>query len=144
MSIKGQLSTKPQKETNHRQRERESMEDFYLTIPYGLLVLAGGIAGYVKRRSAASLAAGVGFGGLLLASGFASLRAFQTHSFSTFALILETVCAIVLMVLMGWRFFKSRKVMPAGVVAILSAIMSGFYVYMIVAHKRRDDSVSLM
>jgi uncharacterized membrane protein (UPF0136 family) len=43
------------------------MEDFYLTIPHGLIVLAGGIAGYVKRRSTASLAAGVGFGGLLLA-----------------------------------------------------------------------------
>jgi uncharacterized membrane protein (UPF0136 family) len=66
------------------------MEDFYLTIPYGLIILAGGIAGYVKRRSTASLAAGVGFGALLLAAGFSSLRAYQTHSISYFALTLET------------------------------------------------------
>ncbi|XP_078180872.1 protein FATTY ACID EXPORT 5-like [Carex rostrata] len=118
------------------------MEDFYLTIPYGLLVLAGGIIGYVKRRSTASLAAGIGFGGLLLAAGFASLRAFQTHSISYLALTLETVCALVLMVLMGWRFFKSRKVMPAGLVAILSAIMSGFYIYKIATREHHVISVS--
>ncbi|PAN13380.2 hypothetical protein PAHAL_2G389300 [Panicum hallii] len=34
------------------------MEDFHVTIPYGLVVLAGGVAGYLKRGSAASLAAG--------------------------------------------------------------------------------------
>lgn len=73
-----------------RRAQRELMEDFYLTIPYGLLVLAGGIIGYVKRRSTASLAAGIGFGGLLLAAGFASLRAFQTHSISYLAPTLET------------------------------------------------------
>jgi uncharacterized membrane protein (UPF0136 family) len=56
------------------------MKDFYMTIPYGLIVLAGGIAGYVKRWSSASLAAGVGFGCLFLAIGFA----YQTRSISYF------------------------------------------------------------
>ncbi|KAJ3670432.1 hypothetical protein LUZ60_010756 [Juncus effusus] len=116
------------------------MEDFYLTIPYGLLVLAGGIAGYIKRRSTASLAAGIGFGGLLLAAGLASLKAFQTHSLSYFSLTIETVCALVLMVVMGWRFFKTRKIMPAGIVAILSSIMSAFYIYKICT--RGGDYVS--
>jgi hypothetical protein len=53
-----------------------SMEDFYVTIPYGLVVLAGGVAGYLKRGSAASLAAGVGFGAALLLAGALSAWAF--------------------------------------------------------------------
>jgi uncharacterized membrane protein (UPF0136 family) len=52
------------------------MEDFYVTIPYGLLVLGGGIAGYLKRGSTASLAAGAGFGGALLLAGALSAWAF--------------------------------------------------------------------
>ncbi|CAL5072438.1 unnamed protein product [Urochloa decumbens] len=52
------------------------MEDFYVTIPYGLLVLGGGVAGYLKRGSAASLAAGAGFGGALLLAGALSAWAF--------------------------------------------------------------------
>jgi len=52
------------------------MEDFYVTIPYGLLLLAGGVAGYVKRGSAASLAAGGGFGAALLLAGALSAWAF--------------------------------------------------------------------
>jgi uncharacterized membrane protein (UPF0136 family) len=82
------------------------MDDFYLTIPYGLVVLAGGIAGYVKRRSTASLAAGVGFGGLLLAAGFASLRAYQAHSISYFALTLET--GTIKSLIITFFLFKSR------------------------------------
>ena len=52
------------------------MEDFYVTIPYGLLVLGGGVAGYLKRGSAPSLAAGAGFGGALLLAGALSAWAF--------------------------------------------------------------------
>nr|TKW35026.1 hypothetical protein SEVIR_2G344300v2 [Setaria viridis] len=52
------------------------MEDFYVTIPYGLLVLSGGIAGYLKRGSTASLAAGAGFGGAILLAGALSVWAF--------------------------------------------------------------------
>lgn len=67
------------------------MDDFYVTIPYGLVVLGGGVAGYVKRGSVASLAAGAGFGGALLLAGALSIWAFTGgHSSSLFATVLQT------------------------------------------------------
>lgn len=66
------------------------MEDFYITIPYGAVVLAGGIAGYVKRGSTASLAAGASLGGALILAGALSVRAFaQGESGSVFATVLQ-------------------------------------------------------
>ncbi|KAM0824813.1 hypothetical protein ACQ4PT_069961 [Festuca glaucescens] len=98
---------------------RYGMDDFYVTIPYGLVVLGGGIAGYVKRGSAASLAAGAGFGGALLLAGALSIWAFARHSSSLFATVLQTVCAGALTIVMGIRYMKTRKVMPAGIVAMI-------------------------
>ena len=67
------------------------MADFYVTIPYALIVLGGGVAGYVKRGSAVSLAAGAGFGGALLLAGALSIWAFASgDSSSLFATVLQT------------------------------------------------------
>ncbi|KAJ1291130.1 hypothetical protein BS78_02G295000 [Paspalum vaginatum] len=110
------------------------MEDFYVTIPYGLLVLGGGIAGYVKRGSAVSLAAGAGFGGALLLAGALSAWAFARGgggAGAIFAAVLQIVCAVVLTVVMGIRYVKSRKIMPAGIIAAISALVLIFYVYKI-------------
>ncbi|RLM86862.1 protein FATTY ACID EXPORT 6-like [Panicum miliaceum] len=108
------------------------MEDFYVTIPYGLVVLAGGVAGYLKRGSAASLAAGVGFGAALLLAGVLSAWAFARGgggAGAVFGTVLQIVCAVVLTVVMGVRYVKTRKIMPAGIIAAISAIVLIFYVY---------------
>ncbi|KAG1347336.1 protein FATTY ACID EXPORT 5 [Cocos nucifera] len=107
------------------------MHDFCFTIPYGLLVLVGGLVGYARRGSTASLAGGAGSGLFLLLAGFLSLKAFEKRRNSYPALIIETVCALVLTILMGQRYLETSKIMPAGVVAALSALMSGFYLYKI-------------
>lgn len=69
------------------------MEDFYVTIPYGLLLVAGGVAGYMKRGSAASLVAGGGFGAALLLAGALSAWAFA-HAGGGAAAIFATVLQI--------------------------------------------------
>ncbi|KAI5013199.1 protein FATTY ACID EXPORT 6-like isoform X1 [Hordeum vulgare subsp. vulgare] len=108
------------------------MDDFYVTIPYGLVVLGGGVAGYVKRGSVASLAAGAGFGGALLLAGALSIWAFTGgHSSSLFATVLQTVCAAALTIVMTIRYMKTRKVVPAGIIATISAVVLIFYVYKI-------------
>ncbi|XP_011628451.1 protein FATTY ACID EXPORT 5 [Amborella trichopoda] len=108
------------------------MHDFCFTIPYGLVLLTGGVIGYAKKGSLVSLAGGLGSGLLLLLCGFISLQAFQKRRNSYLALILETVCSLLLTWVMGQRFVETSKIMPAGIVAILSALMTGFYLYKIV------------
>ncbi|KAJ4726092.1 Protein FATTY ACID EXPORT like [Melia azedarach] len=107
------------------------MHDFCFTIPYGLILIVGGTVGYAKKRSIASLGGGVGTGLLLVLAGYLSLKAFEKKKNSYFALVVETVCAAVLTVVMGQRYMQTSKIMPAGIVAGISAIMTGFYLYKI-------------
>ncbi|XP_022139764.1 protein FATTY ACID EXPORT 5-like [Momordica charantia] len=105
------------------------MHDFCFTIPYGLVLVGGGIFGYLRKGSTASLAGGVGIGLVLILAGYLSLGAFKKKKNSYFALILETVCAAVLTWVMGQRYLQTSKIMPAGVVAGISSLMTVFYLY---------------
>ncbi|KAE8723533.1 Protein FATTY ACID EXPORT 6 [Hibiscus syriacus] len=107
------------------------MHDFCFTIPYGLILVAGGVIGYLKRGSTASLAGGVGTGLTLILAGYLSLKAFEKKKNSYFALVLETVAAAALTWIMGQRYYQTSKIMPAGVVSGISALMTGFYLYKI-------------
>ncbi|CAN6560706.1 hypothetical protein ACFX13_031271 [Malus domestica] len=107
------------------------MHDFCLTIPYGLVLIGGGVFGYFRKGSTASLAGGAGIGLLLTLAGYMSLKAFEGKKNSYPAFILETVCAALLTWVMGQRYMQTSKIMPAGVVAGISAVMTGFYLYKI-------------
>ncbi|KAM6556250.1 hypothetical protein CsatB_003269 [Cannabis sativa] len=121
------------------------MHDFCFTIPYGFIVVIGGVVGYLKKGSIASLGGGVGSGFLLILAGYLSLKAFEKRRNSYFALILETetlvgevmlvsfktVCAAALTWVMGQRYLQTSKIMPAGVVACISALMTAFYLFKI-------------
>jgi uncharacterized membrane protein (UPF0136 family) len=87
-----------------------------VAIIYGLLVLAGGLMGYRKARSLPSLIAGLAFGLTLVASG---LYLWQGERMGLTAAV---ALAVTLLILMGIRFAKTRKFMPAGLVAILSLV----------------------
>ncbi|KAG8062926.1 hypothetical protein GUJ93_ZPchr0003g16499 [Zizania palustris] len=161
------------------------MHDFCFTIPYGFAVLTGGVLGYLRRGSTASLAGGAGAGALLILAGFVSLKAFEKRRKSYLAFALETlkqisrlqlggrslpdllekgwafwviyhiamrcfrseiedqpggiqggadvltVCALALTYVMGQRYLETSKIIPAGIVAGLSAVMSTFYLFKI-------------
>ena len=81
---------------------------------YGVLMALGGVIGYVKVRSKASLLSGVGFGLMLLASGYGVWQG------SRDSLVVSAVIATVLVVIFAVRLTKTRRFMPAGVLAILS------------------------
>ncbi|KAL1919494.1 uncharacterized protein VTP21DRAFT_2187 [Calcarisporiella thermophila] len=84
---------------------------------YAGIVFVGGVIGYLKAGSAASLASGVIFGSLIgYSARLTSQNPRQAHM--AFAL------SVLLLVIMGLRFSKSGKFMPAGLVAILSLVMS--------------------
>ncbi|XP_065862358.1 protein FATTY ACID EXPORT 5-like [Euphorbia lathyris] len=107
------------------------MHDFCFTIPYGLILVVGGIIGYVKKGSMASLGGGGGTGLILILAGYLSLKAFERRKNSYLALFIETVCAAAVTFSMGQRYMNTSKIMPAGVVAGISAVMTMFYVYKI-------------
>lgn len=81
---------------------------------YGLIVLLGGVMGYVKAKSQASLYSGVGSGIALLITWFICTQN------PLIGLGLATLLALVLFVVFVIRFFRTRTFMPAGLMMMLS------------------------
>jgi uncharacterized membrane protein (UPF0136 family) len=97
-------------------------------IIFGLLTIAGGVMGYVKAGSTASIIAGSISGVLLLLAGFL-LPAQPVTSLA--------LGGIVSLLLIGYflpAFFRTGKMMPAGMMSILSILG---VIFAIVAWVRR-------
>jgi uncharacterized membrane protein (UPF0136 family) len=85
-------------------------------IIYGLLTIAGGIVGYVKAGSVISIIAGSISGLLLL------VAAFLLPDHKTAGLIVGLVVSVLLAGQFVPKFFSTHKVMPAGLMSVLSVI----------------------
>ena len=83
---------------------------------FGVLTIAGGIIGYVSKGSVPSIIAGSISGILLLAAGFLLS---QHHSAG---LILALLISVLLAAQFVPKFFATWKMMPAGMVSILSVL----------------------
>jgi uncharacterized membrane protein (UPF0136 family) len=84
---------------------------------FGVLTIAGGVMGFVKAGSRASLIAGGVSGALLLLAGYlvgaGNLVA---------GLVLGLVLSLALAGQFAPKFFRTRKVMPAGMMAVLGIV----------------------
>ena len=85
-------------------------------IVFGLLTIAGGIMGYVKAGSTASLIAGSISGLLLL------LAAFLLPSHVLIGLALGGIVSLLLIGYFLPAFFRTGKMMPAGMMSLLSLL----------------------
>ncbi|KAI6655582.1 hypothetical protein LOD99_2081 [Oopsacas minuta] len=85
----------------------------YISYIYGLLVLFGGIFGYIKSHSLPSLLVGVSFGLLILYGGY------QTSLNKKDATI-SIVLAILVALIMGYRFMLTGRFMPGGFITLVS------------------------
>jgi uncharacterized membrane protein (UPF0136 family) len=85
-------------------------------IVFGLLTIVGGVIGYVKAGSGKSIIAGAICGIALLSAGYLLPRNVAP------ALIIAAVVSIALAGKFIPDFMRTGKVMPAGVMAALSAI----------------------
>jgi uncharacterized membrane protein (UPF0136 family) len=83
---------------------------------YGVIMILGGIMGYVKVGSKASLLSGVGFGLGLLACGYGAWCG------SGNSVAAAEIIALLLVVLFAIRYAKKRRFMPAGMLAVLSVV----------------------
>ena len=82
-------------------------------IAYGILVIVGGIIGYVQAQSKASLISGIISGLLLVTAGVMQLQG------QGLGLILAIVVTIALIIVFAMRLAKTRKFMPAGLMTAL-------------------------
>ena len=85
-------------------------------ILFGVLTIAGGIVGYVKAGSVASIIAGSITGVLLLVAAFL-LPAHRGLGLAT-ALVISLLLAGQFVP----KFFSTHKVMPAGLMSVLSVL----------------------
>ncbi len=85
-------------------------------IAYGILAIAGGIIGYVQATSKASLISGSISGLLLIFAGVMQLQG------QAWGLTIAAIITAILIIVFALRFTKTRKFMPAGLMAILGLL----------------------
>jgi len=90
---------------------------------YGILLIVGGLMGYMKAKSMPSLVAGLVCGFLALLLGYRYTWHFAPHA----ALILS----LVLIFLMGRRYLRTRKPMPALLIVVLSVVVAVVQIYVL-------------
>ncbi len=84
---------------------------------YGVLLIVGGIMGFVKSQSKVSLFAGAISGGLCVGATWLSVDQ-PSEGFTIGSLIAFLLAGVFIN-----RFAKTRKIMPAGVVLVLSLVV---------------------
>jgi uncharacterized membrane protein (UPF0136 family) len=89
----------------------------WIILIYGILVATGGVMGYIKAGSAASLIAGVISGILLVGSAVAMMRG--SYQAGWWVALIVT---ILILARFGMAALKGFKMMPGGMVIILSLI----------------------
>jgi uncharacterized membrane protein (UPF0136 family) len=85
-------------------------------IVFGLLTIAGGIIGYVKAGSTASIIAGAITGVLLL------VAAFLLPDHRAAGLAIALIVSVLLAAQFVPKFLRTGTVMPAGMMSLLSVI----------------------
>lgn len=88
---------------------------FYLVF-FGVATIGGGLMGFLKAKSKASLIAGSISGAALIAAGVMARQG------SRAGLILGIVVSLALLGRFGVVFAKTRAMVPAGVMSLLSVI----------------------
>jgi uncharacterized membrane protein (UPF0136 family) len=89
-----------------------------VVLVYGFLVLVGGVLGWKKAGSAASLISGGLFGVILLGSGAGMWMGIVP------ARLVALGAAVLLMIVMGIRYATTKKLMPAGMIMVLSFVVA--------------------
>jgi len=131
-NVTGKAISEPiQQQVVTEQKRAAKIHDFCFGIPFGGLVLSGGIAGFVFTRNPTTLSTGVLFGGALLALSIFSLKVWRQGKSSVPFVLGQAVLAAALL----WKNFQTysvtMKLFPTGFYAFVSAAMLCFYSYVV-------------
>ncbi|ESQ44349.1 hypothetical protein EUTSA_v10006224mg [Eutrema salsugineum] len=129
-----EIITEPVEEHVATQPKRAAkIHDFCFGIPYGGLVMSGGLLGFAFSRNLTSLSTGVLYGGGLLALSTLSLKIWRQGK-SSFPYILGQA---VLSAIVFWKNFTAysmtKKLFPSGLFAVISAAMLCFFSYVVLS-----------
>lgn len=91
-----------------------------LLLVYAFLLIAGGWIGFIKAKSKPSLIAGH-IAGLMIVISILIMT--KGGPMARGGCILASLTAFLLTIFFGKRFAKTRKVMPAGMMAVVSGIV---------------------
>ncbi|KAG2683553.1 hypothetical protein I3760_10G035500 [Carya illinoinensis] len=115
------------------QQRAAKIHDFCFGIPFGGLVLSGGLLGFVFSRNLATLSTGVLFGGALLALSTFSLKIWRQGKSCTPFILGQAALSIVLL----WKNYQTysltKKIFPPGFYVAISAAMLCFYSYVLIS-----------
>ncbi|KAA8517167.1 hypothetical protein F0562_017460 [Nyssa sinensis] len=132
--VAGKGKSEPVQEHAVTQQKRAAkIHDFCFGIPFGGLVLSGGLLGFVFTRNPATLGAGVLFGVALLALSTFSLKVWRQGKSSLPFILGQAVLSATLL----WKNFQTysltKKLFPTGFYAVISAAMLCFYLYVVMS-----------
>jgi uncharacterized membrane protein (UPF0136 family) len=96
-------------------------------IIYTVLLIVGGVMGFVKAKSRPSLIAGVGSGIIAAVAAWISGTYNEDGGYS-----LGLLLAIVLFLFFGYRASVSKKFMPAGMLAVASVAVIAVMIWSII------------
>ena len=91
---------------------------------YAVLLVVGGTIGYVKAKSIPSLLAGLISGLLILATAIGHRWIYSPY--------LALLVSLVLAVVMGRRYLRTQKAMPALLIVGVSLLVAAVQIYILV------------
>ncbi|XP_010279586.1 PREDICTED: protein FATTY ACID EXPORT 1, chloroplastic [Nelumbo nucifera] len=124
----------PLNETDVIQKKRcAKIHDFCFGIPFGGLVLSGGIVGFLFSRNLTTLSTGILFGSALLALSTFSLKVWRQGKSSLPFILGQAALSAALLSKHFQTYSLTRKIFPTGLSAIASAAMLCFYSYVLIS-----------
>ncbi|KAF8396199.1 hypothetical protein HHK36_017812 [Tetracentron sinense] len=114
-------------------KKAAKIHDFCLGIPFGGLVLSGGIVGFLFSRNPTTLSTGILFGGALLALSTFSLKIWRQGKSSLPFILGQAALSVALLGKHFRSYSMTKKLFPTGFYAVISAAMLCFYSYVVIA-----------
>ncbi|KAJ0956203.1 putative TMEM14 family protein [Helianthus annuus] len=132
-NVNGEEISEPTENVISEQQRSAKIHDFCFGLPYGGIVLSGGLIGFIFSRNTASLMTGGLYGGALLALSVLSLKIWKQGQSSTPFILGQLGIAAALLWKNIQTYSLTKKILPTGFHIVLSTAMLCFYTYVIVS-----------
>ncbi|KAL4194730.1 hypothetical protein AMTRI_Chr05g60940 [Amborella trichopoda] len=100
--------------TQEEGKKTARIHDFCLGIPFGGIVLSGGLVGFIFSRNITNLMSGILFGGALLALSYYSLKVWKQGKSSIPFMVGQTAFTAAYLVKQFQLYSLTRKLLPNG------------------------------